>query len=72
MEGFFYKGSFKSVKGLFQVNLENHVGYFAFHLPKMGDVFLNNYGIIRSSPVGEETNMRRANDNGQERFDPVH
>lgn len=39
------------VKDLFQVNLQDRVGIFAFHFLEVGNVLLVNNSIIRSSLV---------------------
>ncbi|KAH0748646.1 hypothetical protein KY290_027878 [Solanum tuberosum] len=34
-----------------RINFEDHVGHLAFHLAKVGDVFLENDGIVRGSSI---------------------
>lgn len=45
---------FQPIKFFFQINLKDHVGLMAFHPFEVIQVFLNNDGIIISSPLLEE------------------
>lgn len=66
MEGILNVGLFKPIKGLLEVNFQDHVGTLPFHLPVMGDVLLGNYSIVESSLIRQESSLAWANNSEQD------
>lgn len=68
VQSIFDERPFQPIKGLFQVYLQNHVSLFPSHPVEVGNVFLNNNGIVRGSPFRDEAGLSKAYESGEKRF----
>ncbi|KAF3638767.1 hypothetical protein FXO37_24231 [Capsicum annuum] len=62
---------FQPVKGIFQVYFKDHVAIFSFYFPEMIDDLLDNDGIIRGPPVGNEPRLGRDDKSKKKESQPI-
>ncbi|KAF3638856.1 40S ribosomal protein S25-4 [Capsicum annuum] len=62
---------FQPVKGIFQVYFKDHVAIFSFYFPEMIDDLLDNDGIIRGPPVGNEPRLGKDDKSKKKESQPI-
>ncbi|KAH0734300.1 hypothetical protein KY285_010007 [Solanum tuberosum] len=66
------EGPFKLIKSFLQVNFQDYICHFPFHLVEVRDEFMNSDSIICSSSIRLEASLVRANNPREEGLNSIH